>query len=418
VRFLYAVVIYLLTPLLIAHLFWRSLANPGYRQRIGERFGLYKARFEKNGIWVHAVSVGEVQAAASLVRTLRETYADRPVVLTTMTPTGSARARDLFGDTVSHCYLPYDLAGAVKRFFDATRPTLAVVMETELWPNLYRECQRRGVPLVLANARLSPRSVVRYRRLAGLIKDTLADCYVAAQSEADAERFRSIGAMPERTHVTGNIKFDFNLPTDAIANGQAFRALHAKHRPVWIAASTHAEEEQTLLTVHRKVLADVADALLLIVPRHPERFPVVASMLEREAWVYLTRSSGDICATDTAVLLGDSMGELMTYYASADVAFVGGSLVPVGGHNLLEPAALGVPVLTGPYNFNAADVVALLQESRAAQVVVGIEKLAERIVTLLGDPRERERRGRAGRQTVDNNRGALQRLLGLIDSLV
>jgi len=417
VLFLYTVLIYLLTPLFIVYLLWRGLADAGYRQRIGERFGFYGETPKKNGIWVHAVSVGEVQAAAVLVRSLLESYSDRPVLVTTMTPTGSARARDLFGDTVSHCYLPYDLTGAVKRFFDAARPALAVIMETELWPNLYRECRRRGISVVLANARISPRSVGRYRRLGGLIKNTLADCYIAAQSEADAERFGLLGSPPERIHVTGNIKFDFRLPDDALAKGREWRSLHAMDRPVWIAASTHPEEEHTLLTVHRKVLAARADALLLIVPRHPERFPAVASLLEQESLSFVSRSSADICAADTSVYLGDSMGELTTYYAAADLAFVGGSLVPIGGHNLLEPAALGVPVITGPHNFNAADVVVLLQASHAAQVVADSEELTEQILSLFSDPAERERRGLAGRQAVEVNRGALQRVLRLIDSL-
>jgi len=418
VRFFYAVAIYLLTPLLIGHLLWRSLANPAYRSRIGERFGFYRECPAKNGIWVHAVSVGEVQAAAPIVAALREAYADRPVVLTTITPTGAARARDLFGETVSHCYLPYELPGAVRRFFDTTRPTLAVIMETELWPNLYRECHRRRVPLVLANARLSEKSVRRFRRLAGLIREILADSYVAAQSETDAQRFRSLGAVAERTQVIGNIKFDVNLPPDARALGRELRHRHARNRPVWIAASTHDEEERTLMAVHRKVLAAWPDALLLIVPRHPERFPLVASMLQREALRYVTRGSDTTCTPDIPVFLGDSMGELTTYYAAADVAFVGGSLVPIGGHNLLEPAALGMPVLTGPYNFNAEDVLQLLRLNGAAEIVADSDELASQIAVLFGDPSERQRRGEAGRQTVDENRGALQRLLRLIESLV
>ena len=239
-RALYSLLTYLLTPLLLAHLYWRSLSSPGYRKRIGERFGLGMPRLDRPSIWVHAVSVGEVQAAAELVRALLERHPDMPLVLTTMTPTGSARVRDLFGDRVVHSYLPYDQAAAVRRFFGWARPRIAIIMETELWPNLYHNCGERQVPLVLASARVSPTSVSRYRRMLRLFRETLSHgIFIAAQTDADAARFRSLGASPERTHVTGNIKFDFRLPEGAVERGRELRAWHAP-QPACVDRGQHA----------------------------------------------------------------------------------------------------------------------------------------------------------------------------------
>lgn len=408
-----------MTPVLLLHLFWRSLGNPLYRQRIAERFGYFDARINGSSIWIHAVSVGEVRAAAPLVRALQERYPDKTLVMTTMTPTGSQQVRDLFGDSVVHSYVPYDLASAVRRFFDWAKPELVIIIETELWPNLFRECGLRNIPLVLASARVSPGSVNRYRRLVSLFRETLSHgIVIAAQTETDGERFRSLGAHPDRIHLTGNIKFDFDLDPDIPARGRQFREDQAGGRPVWIAASTHGDEEQVALAAHAAVLKEFPAAMLLIVPRHPERFQLVASLIERTGMRCVRRSSGQRCGADTDVFLGDTMGELTFFYAVADVAFVGGSLVPVGGHNLLEPAALGLPVLTGPHTFNAADIAQLLIDDGSAQVVRNGDELAARVVELFGDASERERRGRAGRQVFENNRGTLQRLLKLIDPLI
>lgn len=418
-RFVYATLTYLLTPWLLLHLYWRSLSNPPYRERIGERFGRSGIQLPGPSIWVHAVSVGEVQAAATLVRSLLERYPDRQLVLTTMTPTGSQRARDLFGDEVVHSYVPYDLASAVRRFFDRMRPCLVLIIETEIWPNLFRECGLREIPLVLASARVSLKSVGRYRRLVGLFRETLSHgIVIAAQSEADAGRFESLGANPERIHVTGNLKFDFHLDPRIPAAGKAFREENAPRRPVWIAASTHDGEEQSVLAAHVKVLAQIPDALLLIVPRHPERFQLVAGLVGRAGLTCVSRSSKQRCTAATNVFLGDSMGELMMFYAAADVAFVAGSLAPIGGHNLLEPAALGLPVLTGPYTFNAADIAKLLIDDGSTTVIHDADELAGEVIELLRDERTRDLRGGAGRQVIENNRGTLERLLELVDPLI
>lgn len=419
-RLAYLVLSWMAVPLLAVHLFWRSLSVPGYRRRIPERFGLCLPPLPAQpSLWVHAVSVGEVQAAAPLIRALLREYPGIPLVVTTMTPTGSDRVRALFGNQVINTYVPYDLVGAVRRFLDWAQPRLAIIMETELWPHLYAECGQRGVPLVLASARISPRSVARYRRLLPLFRDTLSHgIVIAAQSAADAARFRELGAAPGRTHVTGNIKFDVELPGDLVSGGTALRHEQAAGRAVWIAASTHEGEEIAAIEAHRRIRRDHPEALLLLVPRHPERFASVAALLEREGLGFVTRSSGQRCAPATAVFLGDSMGELTLFYAAADVAFVGGSLVKVGGHNLLEPAALGVPALTGPYNFNAADIAGQLIEAGAVDVVADAGELAGRVSALLGDAAERTRRGDAARRVLGDNRGSLARLLSLVRPLL
>lgn len=417
-RFLYVLIAYLVAPLVVGVMLWRGVRDRSYWRNFSERFGFGRAPYAGESLWVHAVSVGEVQAATALVRALRQRYPGIPLVLTTVTPTGAERARAQFGHDVWVRYVPYDLPGSVSRFFDRVRPKMAIILETELWPNLYNECGRRRVPLVLASARISPRSATRYRRLSGLFRETLSHgIVIAAQSEADAERFRSIGANPARTHVTGNIKFDFSLPADIRDTGAALRARHAPQRPVWIAGSTHDGEEEILLDVQAR-LATGQEPLLVLVPRHPQRFDDVATLLERRKLRFVRRSRDEACGAETQVLLVDTLGELLQFYAAADVAFVAGSLVPIGGHNLLEPAALGIATLTGPHNFNAQEIADMLIESGAVEVVRDADAMAAALRLLLADPLERERRGAIGRDAVDRNRGALARLLALIDPVL
>jgi len=419
VRLFYLALSYVLAPFVVLIIIWKGLTNRAYWERVEERFGFGRSRTERRAIWIHAVSVGEVMAASTMVGELLERYPHLPLVITTVTPTGARRVIDLFGDRVIHSYIPYDMPGAVRRFFDRFNPRLAVIMETELWPNLYNECGSRKVPLVLANARVSPRSVYRYRRFVGLFSETLSHgIVIAAQSQRDADRFRWIGAPPERTHVVGNIKFDLELPRDLIAKGREFREVHAQRRPVWIAASTHEGEEDEVIEAHRRIVETTPDALLILVPRHPERFQAVATMLSRRRISYVTRSSAGRCEPKTQVFLGDTLGELTMFYAAADVAFVGGSLVPVGGHNALEPAAMGLPILTGPYTFNAEDIAEMLQEAKAAFQIADAQELSQQVSALLSDPALRARCGQAGRQTVADNRGALARLLELLEPLL
>ena len=417
-RLIYNVLIYLAAPLALLMQLWRGLRDPSYRERLGERFGLGPV-LPGGTIWIHAVSVGEVQAAEPLIKQLLARHPRHPLLLTTVTPTGAARARQLFGDTVRLRYVPFDLPGSVRRFFDRVRPRLAMILETELWPNLYAECGRRDVPLVLASARISPRSVGRYRRLVPLFRQVLSHgIVIAAQSETDAARFRSIGANPARTHVTGNIKFDFEPPPGIEERGARWREMNAPGRPIWVAGSTHEGEEDMILNAHRAVLRRFPDALLLLVPRHPQRFEVVRDLLVRRGEASTNRSSGSAIPRATSVMLGDTMGELMMFYAAADVAFVAGSLVPIGGHNLLEPVSLGRPVLTGPHNFNSEAAARLLLEAGAARIVANTGQLGAAVSELLGDAGLRTSMGAAGRGVLDANRGALDRLLKLVDPLL
>ena len=419
-RFLYLLAAYLAVPVVAVVFLWRGLRDRSYWHNFRERFGC-GARLAPGGVWLHAVSVGEVQACAPLVSALSRRYPQLPLTVTAFTPTGAARARALFGNLAEVRYVPFDLPGAVRRFFRRVQPRLAVIFETELWPNLYRECGRRRIPLVLASARISVRSADRYRRLGALFRETLArTAVVAAQGAADAERFRSLGADPASTHVTGNIKFDFELPPDIAARGARLRAQYAQQRPLWVAGSTHGGiEEQAVLAAQQQVRRQHADALLVLAPRHPPRFDEVAQALRTAGVSFVRRSAADsLSDSGCAVLLLDSLGELLDFYAAADLAFVGGSLAPIGGHNLLEPAALGVPILTGPDNHNSAEIARLLIARGAAHVVHDGTELGTRVSELLADPAARERMGAAGRASVDSNRGALEKLLALIEPLL
>lgn len=418
-RVVYLLLIHLLAPIAWLALAWRSLRDPGYRAGLTQRFGFGPATAAPS-IWVHAVSVGEVQAAAPLVRALRTRYPDIPLTLTTVTPTGAARARALFGDAVDVRHLPYDLPGSVRRFFARVQPRVAVILETELWPNLYRACGKRGIPLVLASARISPRSVGRYRMLAGLFRETLSHgIVIAAQGEGDAERFRAIGANPARTHVVGNLKFDLSMPADIHDRGLRRREAHATgERFLWVAGSTHEGEEAAALQAQRALEAAGVPNIVVIAPRHPPRFEPVAAQLAALGAVVVRSSSGAHADRDTQVLLVDSLGELMDWYAAADAAFVGGSLVQVGGHNLLEPAALAVPTITGPQVFNAQEIADALVAEGAVEVVQDAAGLAQALLRLARDPAERARRGALGQALVERNRGTLQRLMTLLEPMV
>jgi 3-deoxy-D-manno-octulosonic-acid transferase len=427
-RRLYSLLIYCVVPFAFAMVLWRGLrervdgrrlGERSYWRELGERFGWGRRITSTGSVWLHAVSLGEMTAAAPLVRALRSRYPESSLVLTTATATGRARARSLFGDTVDVRFLPYDTPGAVARFLDRIRPRLAVIMETELWPNLFSECERRGVPLVLASARLSAKSVLRYRRFGGLFRGIFsASSLVAAQTPKDAERFIAIGAQSARTRVIGNIKFDMELGEGVVDRGRELRSAFGSIRPVWIAGSTHAGEEEQVLEAHAELRRAEPKALLLLVPRHPDRFDDVAAALSRRQLGFTRRSSGGMPDSATQVVLVDTVGELAALYAAADVAFVGGSLVPIGGHNLLEPAALGLPVLTGPFHSNSKDIARLLLSQGAALEVADARELAAALTRLLADPAQRQRMGAIGRHIVESNRGSVARLLELIAPLL
>lgn len=417
-RYLYTLVMYLATPLIVLRLLARGMRYGNYHRRWPERFGLFQQPGFSGSLWVHAVSVGEVNAAEPLIKALMRDYPNAPLVVTTVTPTGSARVHQLFGQQVFHVYLPYDLPFAVHRFLRRVRPRLALIVETEIWPNLYFACRRRGIPLMIVNARLSERSMRGYRPLRSLVRAALR-CVrqIAAQSRTDAARYRLLGAEPSQLVVSGNLKFDMPVPDGAVDKGAALRVQWGARRPVWIAASTHEGEELAVLEAHLDVLRRFPDALLLIAPRHPERFKPVEHSARSLGFTVATRGAKQV-PTAQQVFVIDAMGELMPFFAASDVAFVGGSLVPIGGHNVLEPAALARPVLIGPHTFNFEEITLTLIREGGARRVPHAEELGHEVLELLRDARLRERMGRNARRVFDSERGAVGRVIALVDRLL
>jgi 3-deoxy-D-manno-octulosonic-acid transferase len=413
---LYTLLLRLALPLVLLRLYWRSLKSPAYRRRSGERLALGPPA-PKAEIWIHAVSVGEVQAAEPLIRQLLLHDSARSILVTTTTPTGAARLRELLGERAAHRYTPYDLPGVLRRFLRQVTPRLLIVMETEIWPNTLARCERQGIPVVLANARLSERSARGYARIAGLTRASLTRfALIAAQSDDDARRFLTLGAEPLRVRVTGSIKFDLRQPEDLPERARNIRQMFGLMRPVWVAASTRDGEEEAVLAAHRQIRARIPNALLVLVPRHPERFERVAALVGRQGFAMARRSRQETGQDDTEVFLGDTMGELPVFIAAADAAFIGGSLVPTGGHNLLEAAAAGVPVAIGPHTFNFAAITDLLIAEGGAVRVADADSLAEIMIDWLSDTNRRSQVGECGRTVVERNRGALDRLLALIEA--
>lgn len=414
-RHLYTLLLYLALPVVSLVVGVRGLAERDYWRGWRERFG-FGPRRRGDGIWVHAVSVGEVQAAAVLIEALHERLPKVEITLSCATPTARARGRALLPG-VDVRYAPYDLPGSVRRCLKALRPRMLIVLETELWPNLLHEAQAAGLPILIASARVSTRSAGVYRRLPGLLRATLAaGVWVAAQTDADALRFATLGVPAARLTVVGNIKFDRRLAPGIGERGALLRARYAAGRPVWVAGSTHAGEEQIVLEAHSRLCQQLPAALLILAPRYPQRFDAAAASVAAQGLSFIRRSigAGD---GDYQVLLLDTLGELAEFYAAGDVAFVGGSLVAVGGHNLLEPAALGIPVLSGPEQFNSPELARVLSEQGALTIVHDAAGLAAALARLLADPEAREIQGAAGCAAIDANRGALERVLGLIDRL-
>ena len=417
-RLFYNLLIYLLQIPVAGFWLVRGIINRSYRDRVGQRFGSGFPQLERC-IWIHAVSVGEVQASVPLVRAVARRFPDHRMLITTVTPTGAARVQALFGDTVTHCYIPFEMPQAVDKFYTSVNPQLALIMETEIWPNLYRGCGVRDIPLILVSARISPKSVDSYHKFLPLFRDTLSHgIIIAAQSEADAERFRSLGASPVRTWVTGNIKFDIELPPNLVARGDDLRQQVFGDRPIWIAASTHDLEEQQVLDAHRQLQKQHPNLLLVLVPRHPERFSQVRELIQKQGFSCVSRTEGRRCNDNTEVFLGDTMGEVPLFYAASDIAFVGGSLVPIGGHNLLEPAALGLPVITGPYVYNAQEIADMFVDLGACHMVANSTELAVAVSELVANPEEAVALGSKGMNIVQQNRGALTQLLGLLEPLI
>jgi 3-deoxy-D-manno-octulosonic-acid transferase len=385
---------------------------PAYRQRLGERLGFYPFRLEKC-LWVHAVSVGETIAALPMIKELMARYPNLPMLVTTMTPTGAARVKLALGDTAIHAYIPYDLPDAIGRFLKAMNPVAGIIMETELWPNMVAACQQKNIPICLVNARLSEKSARGYHRVGWLTHGMLQRItLIAANGEPDAKRFIALGAPVERVVVTGNIKFDLVIPAKLASDSIALRESLGKDRFIWIAASTHEGEEELVLAAHKKLLEKNSNALLILVPRHPDRFDAVAKLCEQN---FVTKRRSQATQSSAAqVFLGDTMGELLLMYSAADVAFVAGSLVPRGGHNMLEPAALSKPILTGPHIFNFAEIGDMFYSANALTKVTNAETLAEQLGVLMQNPHEREQMGKRALHVINENRGALGRQLTLV----
>lgn len=416
-RFVYTVLFHLLLPLVLLRLLWRARHAPDYLKRVHERFG-FGIPAMSGGLWVHAVSVGETVAAVPLVNAWRKANPGQPVFISSMTPTGSARVQAMWGDAVRHAYAPYDLPWAWALFLRRVRPQALVIMETELWPNMIHAARAHGIPVMLANARLSQRSARGYALGAWLTRSMLAELsHIAAQDETTAERFRGLGVPEACLSITGSVKFDVSPPADIEEKAHHLRVeWKLAHRLVIVAASTHSGEDIPVLMAFSAIRARHKHALLILVPRHPERFENVAALIKQKRFTLARRSRGETVTPETAVMLGDSMGELMLWYALADVAFVGGSLVPVGGHNVLEPMALDVPTLSGPHIHNFQTIADELVAAGALQLV-DADNLPRACSMLLDHPELANTQVMAARHVLQRNRGALQRQLSLIADL-
>lgn len=410
-RQIYILIYGLLLPFIFARLWWRGRKNPQYRLRWAERLGVViRPEVGQPPLWIHAVSVGETVAAAPLLEKLLLSHPDLPVLITTMTPTGSDRVRSLFGNRVTHCYAPYDLPFCVNRFLDRIQPRAVVIMETELWPNWIHCCQQREIPVVLANGRLSAKSAAGYAKFSALIRPMLRSLsWLAVQEDSHAKRFIALGAHENALSVIGNIKFDLQLSADLSQKAGLLREQWGEQRPVLVAGSTHEGEELLLLDTFTKLQRDDDRLLLIIVPRHPERFSAVKDLLNLQSWSFAVWSDSNRSLRNAQVLLVDTMGELLNFYAAADIAIVGGSFINRGGHNPLEPAALAVPVVMGRSVFNFQDICDQLLAVGALELT-SYEALGEALAALLADRSRRQSSGAAGRRYIDANRGALNRL--------
>ena len=426
-RTLYTLLLYLLCPLVLARLVVRGVRNPAYLRRWGERFGFGAA--PAGAVWIHAVSVGEARAAQPFIEALIKRGHTR-LLITTMTPTGGGVVEQLRarlegpGLTIKHRYVPYDLPGALRRFLRRARPVLLVVLETEIWPNLIHAAHARGIPVVYANVRLSQQSLRAYLYGGALFRPAMRRISAfAVQSETEAGRLVRLGADPGRVRVSGNVKFDIQPPPQLAEHGRALRASWGTARPAWVAGSTHQGEEAMALEAHARLRARFPQLLLVLAPRHPERFDAAARLCRRRGFSVVQRSdggtapgSGDGTAPGLSadVYLGDTMGELLLLYAATDVAFVGGSLVRTGGHNVLEPCALGRPVLFGPHMFNFHEISEQVLAAGAGRMTGSVEELERALGALLADSAERRRMGEAGKALVARNSGALDKAMACI----
>ncbi len=421
-RTLYRLLIMLLLPALALRLWWKGLGNKGYRERWRERFGHYAPEPPgsklRTPLWIHAVSVGEVAAAVPLIKALRQALPEVDLLITTTTPTGRDAVTRQFGQAMRHVYFPYDAGFIVRRFLAHFRPRALIILETELWPNLLAHCAAGNIPAYLVNGRLSASSANRYALLRSLVAPMLSQfAGVAMQTRDDADRLLGLGAPAARLHVTGSLKYDVHVPASLFEEAASLRRDLGLDRPVWIAASTRAGEEVEVLAALARVTKALPRVLLVLAPRHPERFREVEELCLAAGLSVHRRTAGPLAERRVEVFLLDTMGELMKFYAAADVAFVGGSLLPFGGQNMLEPAALGVPVVTGPSLYNFAAIAERLADAGALRVAGTTEEVAMHVVAWLSDSEQRDAAGRAGKASIAANRGATQRTLAMLESL-
>jgi len=421
-RFLYTLVLYLLMPFILLRLLWRALRAPDYRKRWGERFAVFAKPSLLNKVyWVHAVSVGETLAAVPMIKAILANNPDASVVVTTTTPTGSAQVKSIFADQVFHVYAPYDLPDCVSRFLGKVRPTALIIMETELWPNTISQCHRRNIPVILANGRLSEKSAKGYKKISRLITPVLEKISLAAmQYPKDAERMQALGLRAENCQTIGNIKFDLDISATIRQQAESLRQELNQYgeRVIWIAASTHSGEDQIILDVFQKLKLEIPSLFLILVPRHPERFVEVAQLAEEKNFIIQRRSASKVINEKSQILLADTMGELLILFGVADFTFVGGSFVPVGGHNLMEPAAWALPIVCGDSLFNFLQAARMLQENNAMFVVSSNAELFSRVKELVENKTMREDMGKNAFTVAEKNRGALKKLLSLIDGVV
>ncbi|MGI2100350.1 lipid IV(A) 3-deoxy-D-manno-octulosonic acid transferase [Shewanella oncorhynchi] len=417
-RFLYSTILYLLSPLLVVYLAFRAIKSPDYRGRWGERFGL--TRLKSTDLLVHSVSMGETLAAIPLIRLIMQSHPELSITVTTTSPTGSAEVRKAFGDSVQHCYLPFDLPWCVGRFLRQVSPKSCIIMETELWPNLVALAAKRGVRLMLANARLSAKSAAQYAKRPKLNRPMLQRLdVIAVQTQVEAQRFLELGVSQDRVTVCGSLKFDLSITPERLANAKQLRQAWGRETsPIWVAGSVHPGEFDAMLTAHRQLLALWPDALLIIAPRHPEQFSAVVEVVASQGFELIRRSSNLPVTATTQVLVGDTMGELLTFYGAADQAFVGGTLINNGGHNPLEPVAMGVPVMVGPNHWDFAQITQMLADAGGLRVVASADELAANLIEYFAKPELRQQAVNAGLAVVEANRGALQQQYLLAQSLI
>lgn len=418
-RVFYSAVFYLLIPFILLRLIWRGIKAPAYRCRWRERFAFYPKKFPHRVIWFHAVSVGEAEALFPLVRQLQKQHPAIPLLITTTTPTGSARVKAVMADTVEHVYLPYDLPDAVNRFMHCFKPRLAVIMETEIWPNLFAHCGKNGIPLYIINARLTEKSARSYQKIPALIRPALAQVkLIAAQTHEDARRFIAIGAKSENVKSFGNIKFDVEIPSAIIEQGAQLKTDVFNGRFVWLIASTHKEEEAIFLDIYKQIKQKMPDLLLVIAPRHPERFAEVKKLCQQQHLPVVMRTTAEACHQNIDVYLVDTMGDLKMLYAAAQVAFVGGSMTPIGGHNVLEAAAVGVPVMFGPYMANFKEIADSILKQDAALQCRNKQDIINAMVRLYTEPAYRESLAENGKTFVRHNQGAIAKICAALDQVI